>query len=86
MHELTLLPCVLKKKTLRQLHKLCLQLISWYGWEAVFYFTGIVGVLWFVAWWLLVFDTPRKHPRISEIEMIYIEKKLGDTVQNKCNV
>ncbi|KAF4521338.1 hypothetical protein B566_EDAN006925 [Ephemera danica] len=58
-------------------------LMSWYGWEAVFYFTGVAGTVWFLGWWLLVFDTPRKHPRISERELEYIERKLGTSVHTK---
>ncbi len=33
------------------------------GWESVFYFTGGCGVLWSIAWYFLVFDTPAQHPR-----------------------
>jgi hypothetical protein len=45
--------------------------------------TGVVGVIWFIAWWLLVYDSPSKHPRISEKEKNYILNKLGETVTEK---
>lgn len=49
--------------------------------------TGVVGVIWFIAWWLLVYDSPSQHPRISEKEKNYILNKLGKTVtENRINV
>ncbi|KAK9878097.1 hypothetical protein WA026_020740 [Henosepilachna vigintioctopunctata] len=58
-------------------------IIDAWGWEAVFYFTGTVGTVWFVAWWLLVFDSPSEHPRISPEEKKYILDSLGETVNKK---
>ena len=34
---------------------------------------GILGIIWYVFWLLLVFDSPAKHPRISKSEKEYIE-------------
>ncbi len=34
------------------------------GWESVFYATGAAGVLWTLAWYFLVFDSPATHPRL----------------------
>ena len=42
-----------------------------------FYSTGIVTIIWFVAWVFLVYETPRKHPRISENEIRYIETNIA---------
>lgn len=53
-----------------------------FNWESVFYVTGFIGLVWFVAWWLIVFDTPEEHPRISEKERQYIQKSLGTSVTN----
>ena len=39
-------------------------------------FTGFAGILWFVAWLLLTFDTPASHPRISPEEQHYIESTI----------
>jgi ACS family sodium-dependent inorganic phosphate cotransporter-like MFS transporter 5 len=47
------------------------------GWPLAFYLTGGLGILWFVAWMLLVSDTPDCHPRISESEKTYINYTLG---------
>ena len=38
-----------------------------WGWEAAFYFPGALGILWFVLWVLLCFDSPEDHPRISKV-------------------
>ncbi|XP_046393448.1 sialin-like isoform X2 [Ischnura elegans] len=42
------------------------------GWPMVFYFFGAIGAALIVPWWLLVFDSPECHPRISEQEKNYI--------------
>ena len=48
------------------------------GWEAVFYVTGSLTLVWVVFWFYLAYDTPRLHPRIDKEEMEYIETSLGD--------
>lgn len=53
-------------------------IIAW-GWESVFYVTGLVGVVWSIAWFLLIFDSPSKHPRISDEERTFIEEAIGGT-------
>ena len=35
--------------------------------------TGLFGILWFVAWFVLAFESPSAHPTISEEEKAYIE-------------
>lgn len=62
---------------------ICGFLIASIGWESVFYVTGVIGVLWSVAWFLLVFDTPADHPRISDEERIFIESALGTTASKR---
>ncbi|XP_043238701.1 putative inorganic phosphate cotransporter [Amphibalanus amphitrite] len=42
------------------------------GWQAIFYVTGSVTLVWSVAWTLLVYETPADHPRISFRERVYI--------------
>lgn len=54
--------------------------ISVSSWEWVFHICGVVGIIWFVAWQQLVFDSPATHPRISMDERRYIETALGQTV------
>ncbi|XP_049947867.1 putative inorganic phosphate cotransporter [Schistocerca serialis cubense] len=59
-------------------------LIGWLGWPAVFYATALAAIVWFFAWWLLIFDHPHKHPRISTCELANLHASLGeDTAVNK---
>ena len=50
-----------------------------HGWPLTFYVPGIIGMFWFIAWSLLVFDSPSTHPRISEEEKNYILDTTSST-------
>ncbi|XP_069162723.1 sialin isoform X3 [Procambarus clarkii] len=52
------------------------------GWPAVFYVFGVLGLLWFLLWMLLIHNTPESHPRISLEEKIYIQTSLDQTTSN----
>lgn len=52
------------------------------SWEMIFYVSGAVGVVWSLAWELLMFDTPEQHPRISVEELNYIQRSLRGTVHH----
>ena len=41
-------------------------------------FIGILGIIWYIFWLLLIFDSPAKHPRISEREKEHIESGIAD--------
>ena len=43
------------------------------GWQAIFYVTGGVGVIWYMCWLFFIYDTPAQHPRISARERLYID-------------
>ncbi|XP_018365250.1 PREDICTED: sialin [Trachymyrmex cornetzi] len=62
---------------------MCGFLIASLGWESVFYVTGVIGIIWSVAWFLLVFDSPSQHPRISAEERHAIESAIGTTTTSK---
>ncbi|XP_073961359.1 sialin [Choristoneura fumiferana] len=55
---------------------ICGFLIAHLGWESSFYFTGIIGVMWSVAWFAVVYDSPAEHPRISDTERNHLMKAL----------
>lgn len=55
-------------------------IMSFMSWEWVFHTSGIIGVIWTIAWIFLVSDTPQNHPRIDAFEREYIEKSLGNSV------
>ncbi|VVC38796.1 Major facilitator superfamily,Major facilitator superfamily domain [Cinara cedri] len=47
-------------------------------WKSVFYISGLVGVVWSVFWFCLIFETPAQHPRITESERDYIESQIAE--------
>ncbi|KAJ2948996.1 hypothetical protein O0L34_g5936 [Tuta absoluta] len=46
------------------------------GWPLCFYLFGGLGIVWFIAWMLLVYDSPQKHPRICPKEVEYITRSM----------
>ncbi|XP_076334377.1 putative inorganic phosphate cotransporter isoform X2 [Tachypleus tridentatus] len=44
------------------------------GWPAGFYVLGTGGIVWFIFWIFLIFDSPEDHPRISKQELIFIQR------------
>ena len=46
------------------------------GWPSVFYIFGFLGVIWGIAWFLLVKESPEDHPRISKWEYHHITSNL----------
>ncbi|KAJ3656272.1 hypothetical protein Zmor_015360 [Zophobas morio] len=47
------------------------------GWPSIFYVFGVVSLIWFVFWWVLVTEAPADDPRISKNELEYIGASLG---------
>jgi len=58
----------------------CGFILEMWGWPYVFYITGLIGMVWFLAWWLFVYDTPAQHPYISEVELVHITSSLTNVV------
>lgn len=52
-------------------------LIDYFNWESVFYVTGVLGLVWVAIWFLVMYDTPSQHPRITKTEREYLEKSIG---------
>uniref|UniRef100_A0A8C8VQR6 Solute carrier family 17 member 4 n=1 Tax=Pelusios castaneus TaxID=367368 RepID=A0A8C8VQR6_9SAUR len=48
------------------------------GWPYVFYILGGTGCVWCVFWFLLVYEDPACHPRISAREKEYIVSSLAN--------
>lgn len=63
-------------------YPLCGFLIAHLGWKSVFYTTGSIGVVWCFIWYLLAFDSPELHPRISLSEQQYIKANTVNTYEN----
>lgn len=60
---------------------ICGELIKRIGWQAPFYFYGVIGILWYLCWLWLIFEKPSKHPTIEASELAYIENSLGEKHQ-----
>lgn len=62
--------------------------VEWMGgWPLAFYVFGALGIVWSVVWWLIVFDSPASHPRISNQEKEYIQACLGpENIQSKVKI
>ncbi|KAL4108027.1 hypothetical protein QTP88_018285 [Uroleucon formosanum] len=63
-------------------YMVCGFIIGNYGWRVVFYMNGSLGVAWCLLWWLLAFDLPHKHPRITRRELNYINANIGENIIN----
>jgi len=49
------------------------------GWPSAFYVFGAVGCFWSLAWFLLCYNSPSTHPRISTVERNYWATVIGNT-------
>ena len=56
-------------------------IVSNYGWPAVFYWFGAVGLLWAAAWFWFIHDDPASHPRISGAELDRIGAGAGEPAE-----
>jgi sugar phosphate permease len=52
-------------------------LIDLYGWREMFFISAVLSLLGALAWWLVVYDYPKDHPRISARERAFIETALA---------
>lgn len=51
-----------------------------FGWRGAFWATGIIGLVWVAAWFLL-YHSPAKSPRITEKEKKLLESAPTDRIQ-----
>ncbi|XP_052869216.1 vesicular glutamate transporter 3 isoform X1 [Anopheles cruzii] len=63
-------------------YPLCGFIIAHFGWREVFYTTGTIGMVWCVFWYLLAYNTPQEHPRITVEELEYIELNVSEDIKN----
>ncbi|WP_321946337.1 MFS transporter [Paraburkholderia sp. J10-1] len=56
---------------------IALPLIAWmlavFDWKMTFVLTGLLGIVWFVAWLVSFTDSPAAHPRVNAAELAHIE-------------
>ncbi|HQT52758.1 MAG TPA: MFS transporter, partial [Phenylobacterium sp.] len=51
-----------------------------YGWRADFIITGVIGMLWIVAW-LVMYRSPEKEPKVNAAELAHIRSDPEDSDQ-----
>uniref|UniRef100_A0A914CX01 Major facilitator superfamily (MFS) profile domain-containing protein n=1 Tax=Acrobeloides nanus TaxID=290746 RepID=A0A914CX01_9BILA len=51
---------------------------SEWKWPTVFYCGAIMGAIWLVIWRTTVKNSPQKSPYITEKELAYLERSIGD--------
>ncbi|XP_074602217.1 putative inorganic phosphate cotransporter [Brevipalpus obovatus] len=53
------------------------------GWRAIYYFTGLFGLVWFPFWIYFVYDEPSEHPMITAEELATINEGRNKTLSGK---
>jgi MFS family permease len=56
---------------------------QYWGWPAIFYVNGTLGVLWVVIYVFIGSATPKTSTIISDEEKLYIETSLGQVGEQK---
>lgn len=56
---------------------------EYFGWESIFYFSALMGTIWYVLWLMVVFDSPETHPTITMEEKKYIQDRMGSNISNE---
>ncbi len=52
------------------------------GWPTAFYITGALGAAWILLW-VLTYDSPSNHRRLSPVERAYIESDFASSFDNQ---
>ncbi len=52
-------------------------IVTKWGWQWAFILTGLLGFVWLIFWFIL-YEVPRKHKKISESELAFIESDKED--------
>lgn len=52
------------------------EIIENLGWHYAFYAVAVIVAIFSIACFFIIYDSPRKHPKISRSEIDYIESKL----------
>ncbi|XP_075783865.1 vesicular glutamate transporter 2 [Pelodiscus sinensis] len=54
-------------------------LVQYTGWSSVFYVYGCFGMVWYMFWLLVSYESPATHPTITDEERRYIEESIGES-------
>lgn len=55
-------------------------LVLMFDWRVAFYITGLLGIFWLVAWWL-IYRHPSQHARVTPGELAWIQQDPADPVE-----
>jgi ACS family hexuronate transporter-like MFS transporter len=55
-------------------------LVLWFDWRVAFFVTGIFGIAWLAAWWL-IYRHPTEHKRVGAAELAWIRQDPADPVE-----
>lgn len=55
-------------------------LVLMFDWRMAFYLTGIFGIVWLIAWWV-IYRHPTEHTRVSAAELAWIQQDPADPVE-----
>lgn len=58
-------------------------LIETAGWVYAFYIPAAIVVFFVIIWYLIIFDSPARHPRITTEEKDYIERHITGLSDDK---
>ncbi|TSK19955.1 Vesicular glutamate transporter 2.1 [Bagarius yarrelli] len=56
-------------------------LVQYTGWSSVFYVYGCFGLVWYMFWILVSYESPAEHPTITDEERCYIEESIGESAK-----
>ena len=51
-----------------------------WGWEMAFIVMGLLGFIW-MGFWVFVYKKPEVHPRVSELELAYIQQDKDEEIE-----
>ena len=55
-------------------------LVLMFSWRMAFYVTGVLGIAWVIAWWVM-YRHPEEHPRVTPDELRWIRQDPPDPAQ-----
>lgn len=58
-------------------------IIEKFGWQYAFYVVVVILGIFAIIWFFIVYDSPSKHPKITQSEKDFIEGKLQTTTAKK---
>lgn len=64
-------------------HCITYSFISCIVYFSIIWHSGVLGIIWFVFWLYLAYDSPAKHPRVSKAERLHIESTIEDEGSDK---